>query len=247
MRTIITALLSLALSISTTFFAVADDHAASYKPVGMVYGLDVSDPQAFAAAMSKYWSSPTGTQNPGVAILRQAVAAGESTISHVVSVVYPSYQAMDAAFAINARSEDAAMFQSEVSASVEVVTSSMFESTGLGSLKNEIGFGPGTASLYVFASVSDPVKYGSAFQKMMDSTDTGETDTMLFSIPAGGVGDTTHVVSVTGKSVGAVMAQMNANRADKAFQEFIKEAADIRTIEREIVTVDLAVFGNTGG
>ena len=76
MRTIITALLSLALSISTTFFVVADDHAASYKPVGMVYGLDVSDPQAFAAAMSKYWSSPTGTQNPGVAILRQAVAAG---------------------------------------------------------------------------------------------------------------------------------------------------------------------------
>ena len=43
MRTIITALLSLALSISTTFFAVADDHAASYKPVGMVYGLDVSE------------------------------------------------------------------------------------------------------------------------------------------------------------------------------------------------------------
>jgi hypothetical protein len=43
------------------------------------------------------------------------------------------------------------------------------------------------------------------------------------------------------------MAQMNANSADKAFQKFIKEVADIRTIERKIVTVDLAVFSNTGG
>ena len=68
-----------------------------------------------------------------------------------------------------------------------------------------------------------------------------------FVYPAGGVGDTTHVAAVTGKSVGAVMSQMNANRADKAFQKFIKEAGDIREIEQNIVTVDLAVFGNVGG
>ena len=246
MKTLISILASMALALGATF-AHADDHAAPSAPVGMVYGLDVSDPAAFAAAMGKYWSSPTGEQNPGVAILRQVVAGGESPISHIVSVVYPSYEAMDAAFAINAQSEDAATFQREVSGAVEVVTSSMFESTGLGSMKNQIGFGPGTASLYVFASVSDPAKYASAFQKMMGSTDIGETDTMLFAMPAGGVGDTTHVVSVTGKSVGAVMAQMNANRADKDFQKFIKEVGGIRTIEQNIVTVDMAVFGNMGG
>ena len=246
MKNLTTALLSLALVFSTTF-AAADNHATPTKPVGMVYGLDVSDPQAFAAALTKYWGSPTGEKNPGIAILRQVVAGGESPISHVVSVVYPSYEAMDVAFAINAQSEDAATFQSEVSGAVEVVTSSMFESTGLGSIKNQIGFGPGTASLYVFAAVSNPAKYASAFQEMMGSTDIGETDTMLFAIPAGGVGDTTHVVSVTGKSVGTVMAQMNTNRADKAFQKFIKEVGDIRTIEQNIVTVDMAVFGNMGG
>jgi hypothetical protein len=43
------------------------------------------------------------------------------------------------------------------------------------------------------------------------------------------------------------MSQMNDNRADKAFQKFIKEVGDIRTIEQNIVTVDLAIFGNTGG
>ena len=246
MKNLITALLSLALVFSTTF-AAADNHATPTKPVGVVYGLDVSDPQTFAAALTKYWGSPTGEKNPGIGILRQVVAGGESPISHVVSVVYPSYEAMDAAFAINAQSEDAATFQSEVSGAVKVVTSSMFESTGLGSMKNQIGFGPGTASLYVFAAVSDPAKYAAAFQEMMGSTDIGETDTMLFAIPAGGVGDTTHVVSVTGKSVGTVMAQMNANRADKAFQKFIREVGDIRTIEQNIVTVDMAVFGNTGG
>jgi hypothetical protein len=40
---------------------------------------------------------------------------------------------------------------------------------------------------------------------------------------------------------------MNANRADKDFQKFIKEVRDIRTIEQNIVTVDMAVFGNMGG
>ena len=43
------------------------------------------------------------------------------------------------------------------------------------------------------------------------------------------------------------MAQMNANRADKAFQKFIKEVDGIRTIEQNIVTVDMGVFGNMDG
>ena len=88
MKTLISILASMALALGAAF-THADDHAAPSAPVGMVYGLDVSDPQAFAAAMTKYWGSPTGEKNPGIAILRQVVAGGESPISHVVSVVYP--------------------------------------------------------------------------------------------------------------------------------------------------------------
>ena len=54
MKNLITALLSLALVFSTTF-AAADNHATPTKPVGLVYGLDVSDTLAFAAAMKIYW------------------------------------------------------------------------------------------------------------------------------------------------------------------------------------------------
>ena len=82
-------LTTLSLSLVLLFFigtVTADDHAAPTQPVGMVYGLDVSDPPAFAAAMAKYWDSPTGKQSSGIAILRQVVAAGESPISHLVSV-----------------------------------------------------------------------------------------------------------------------------------------------------------------
>lgn len=243
----LTAALSALLLAFTAMLAQADDHAAPTQPVGMVYGLDVSDPPAFAAAMAKYWDSPTGKQSSGIAILRQVVAAGESTISHLVSVAHQSYDGMDASFALNAASADWAAFLSEVDGIATVVTSSVFEGTGLGSMKNNIGAGPGVATLYIFISVSDPGKYAKSWQKMMGDADLGETDTMLFAIPAGGVDDTTHVASISGKSVGTVMAQMNANSADKAFQKFIKDVAGIRTIERKIVTVDLAVFGNTGG
>ena len=65
MKNLITALLSLALVFSTTF-AAADNHATPTKPVGMVYGLDVSDPQAFAAAMTKYWGSPQARKIPAL-------------------------------------------------------------------------------------------------------------------------------------------------------------------------------------
>ena len=53
MKTLISILASMALALGATF-AHADDHAAPSPPVGMVYGLDLSDPQAFAAAMGKY-------------------------------------------------------------------------------------------------------------------------------------------------------------------------------------------------
>ena len=43
------------------------------------------------------------------------------------------------------------------------------------------------------------------------------------------------------------MTQMNANRGEETFQTFLQEVGDIRTIEQNIVTVDMAVFGNMGG
>ena len=243
MKVFTSVILSMILAVTATL-THADNHAAASNPVGMVYGLDVADPAAFAAAMSKYWGSETGEKIPGVAILRQVVAAGESSISHTVAVVHPSYDAMDASFAMNAMSEDWATFLGEVDGVAEVVSSSMFESTGLGSVENKFGASPGLATLYVFISVSDPSTYAAAFQEMMSSTDIGETDTTLFSIPAGGIDETTHVVAVTGKSVWAVMSQMTLNRANPNFQKFISQVSNIRAIEQNIVTVDLAVFGN---
>ena len=224
----------------------ADNHAAPSKPVGMAYAMEVSDPSAFVSAMSKYWSSPTGKQLPGFAILRQVVAAGESSATHSVAVVYPSYEALDTAFAINAQSEDWSAFLGEIGGIADVVSASMFEATGLGSMENQLGAGPGMGSLYYFISVSDPAQYAAAFQEMLSSTDTGETDTMLFSVPAGAVDGTTHVVSVTGKSVGAVMSQITANRADEAFAAFIGKVQDIREVTQVVATVDVAVFGNSG-
>ena len=183
---------------------------------------------------------------PAFAILRQVVAAGESPATHSVAVVYPSFEALDTAFAINAQSEDWSAFLGEIGGISDVVSSSMFEATGLGSMENQLGAGPGMGSLYYFISVSDPAQYATAFQEMLNSTDTGETDTMLFSVPAGEVDGTTHVVSVTGKSVGAVMSQMTTNRADEAFAAFIGEVQDIREVTQVVATVDVAVFGNTG-
>ena len=112
-----TKLASLIVSLLITVFgyaAHADNHAEPEIPVGVVYILDVHDAQAFLGSMTKYWDSETGKKNRGYAILRQVISGGESSASHTVAVVYPSYAAWDEANAINANSEDAAMFGAEI-------------------------------------------------------------------------------------------------------------------------------------
>ena len=111
--------------------AVADDHGQASPPVGVVYSLDVNDPASFVASMSKYWDSETGKNNPGYAILRQVVAGGENPATHTVALVFGSYADMDKATALNATSADAAAFAAEVSKSASIVSSTMFEATGI--------------------------------------------------------------------------------------------------------------------
>ena len=40
---------------------------------------------------------------------------------------------------------------------------------------------------------------------------------------------------------------MNANRGYKAFKKFVKDVDGMRTIEQNMATVEMAVYGNMGG
>ena len=235
-------LISVAFS-TGTFTAVADDHGQTNLPVGVVYSLDVSDPAAFVASMSKYWDSKTGKSNPGYAILRQVVAGGENPATHTVALVFGSYADMDKATALNATSADAATFAAEVQTSASIVSSTMFEATGIVIGDAEPAQGPGTVTMYYQMAVSDPAAYVSALQKMGNSVDTGGAVSALFAIPADGDSGITHVSAISGSSMNEMMTGLKGIQATDEFASFVSEVAGAREIIGTLVTTDLATFG----
>jgi hypothetical protein len=81
-----------------------DDH------VWIAHAFDVSDPEAFLAAVDAFITSPTGKKFPGQVYLSQVVAGGISPVSHVISVGYASEQEMAAWTAIRNASADWATY-----------------------------------------------------------------------------------------------------------------------------------------
>jgi hypothetical protein len=235
-------LISAAFSMSAVT-AVADDHSQASLPVGVVYSLDVSDPASFVASMSKYWDSKTGKSNPGYAILRQVIAGGENPATHTVALVFGSYADMDKATAVNATSAEAAAFAAEVSTSASIVSSSMFEATGVVIGDSEPAQGPGTVTMYYQMAVSDPAAYVAALQKMGASVDTKGVVSSLFALPAAGDSGITHVSTISGSSMNEMMTGLKGIQSTEEFASFVSEVAGVREIIATIVTTDLATFG----
>lgn len=244
MKRIMFLLFSAAL-LTGTAATFADNHGPTGPQVGIVYSLDVSDPGAFAASMQKYWNSETGKKNPGYAVLRQVVAGGENPATHTVAVVFGSYAEMDSATALNATSPDAAVFATEVSKSASIVSSTMFESTGIVIGEDEPPQGPGTVTMYYQMAVSNPAAYVAALQEMGNSIDPNGTVSALYSIPADGDSGITHVTTISGKSMDELMTGLRGIQATNEFQSFSSfvNVAGVRTIVGTIVTTDLAIFG----
>ena len=240
-----TKLASLIVSLLITTFgytAHADDHAEAEMPVGVVYSLDVHDAQAFVGSMTKYWDSKTGDKNPGYAILRQVISGGESSASHTVAVVYPSYAAWDKANVINANSKDAATFGAEIQESVSLVSSSMFEFTGVTAGTGRVDAGS-AITMYYQLSVSDPATYVSAL-KRYDASQPSANQLGLFQIAGNGDSDITHVIAISANSIADLMGNLKKDQSGKAFESFLNTISPIRSVEGTFVTADIAVFGN---
>ena len=220
----------------------ADDHDETGMPVGIVYSLEVHDPKAFIASMTKYWNSETGQKNPGYAIVRQIVSGGESSASHTVAVVYPSYAAWDKSNAINANSEQLAIFAAETRESVSFVSSSIFEFTGVAVGNGEVETGSAITMVYQL-SVSDPETYATALKRFYKAAPS-ENLSGLFQIRGAGESDVTHVLSISANSMADLMGNLKKDQTGSAFESFIDAISSTRSVVGTFVTADIAVFGN---
>jgi hypothetical protein len=235
--------LLLGLFMVAPLVATAGHHEeAAPSTVGVAYSFNVSDPQAFVGAMTKYWNSSTGKKNPGFATLRQVVAGGENPATHTIAVSYPSYSAMDAAMKLNAGSSDAADLYAAINEAATITNRIAFDGTGItvgnpAAVTNSL-----PVSMYFMMKVKDAGAYVKAWKKVSKATKT-ETASSLFAVTADGEGGVTHGIAVRGNDMETLMGFIKSNQATPEWAEFLKTVSPIRTLERRMITQDLAVFG----
>ena len=206
--------------------------------VGVAYSMNVNDPQAVVAAMMTYCTSPTGNKNKGYAALRQVIAGGENPATHIIAVAYPSYEAM----ALNATSEDAAIFYQAMNKAATVTSRIAFDASGLmsGNIKSVTNPLPVTA--YFMMDVSNRRGFTEAFKNAPRNTELA-TVASLFEVTADGDLDTDHGVAVRANDMASLMSAMKANRSDPKWLEYIESVSNMRSIRSRMITKDLAVFG----
>ena len=78
--------------------------AQTQGPVGFKYDLIASNPVAVVAALDKYLSGDSGSNDDVSVTLHQYLANGSNPATHAITVSYASPQAMDSALAAQAAS-----------------------------------------------------------------------------------------------------------------------------------------------
>ena len=205
--------------------------AQTQGPVGFKYDLIASNPVAVVAALDKYLSGDSGSNDDVSVTLHQYLANGTNPATHAIVVSYASPQVMDAALSAQANSPTWAVFQSEMSLSAEIVSSMMWRSLGLSGGNTDVPDSPMAAGNWIFMKVDDPAAYAEAWQSMVDSQADEDRLSTLLAILADGAGGATHAVINTARSPGSQFAPQNDQAA---FERFREEVSEIREITERV-------------
>ena len=146
------------------------------------------------------------------------------------------------AYPITANSKDAATFGAEIQKSVSLVSSSIFEFTGVtaGSCAVDAG---SAITMYYQLSVSDPATYVSAFTRYNEAQPSAN-QIGLFQIAGNGESDITHVMAMSANSIADLMGNFKKDQSGNALESFLNTVSPIRSVEGTFVTADIGVFGN---
>ncbi|MDB2449564.1 hypothetical protein N9W97_02285 [Pseudomonadales bacterium] len=199
---------------------------------GQGYGFVVSDPAAFVSAMDKYRASEAGQQSPAMPVLVQNMVNGDYTSTHQVSVFYPSTDAIDQSFAINARSKDWAVFQKSIRRIATPEWENMFAIL-MAKVKKDPSKMTNPVSIVYSMTVKDPAEYVAAFGKLLESNEIKAFPGNIYlgqSIASGNVKGT-HFVTFVAESTGALVSSVMAVQTSAAMADYLSAVGDIRTLE----------------
>jgi hypothetical protein len=218
-------------------------HVSAQQVVGLAYDFVVSNPAGVVAALDKFVASPTGRSVNGYPILNQYIVNGESLATHNIVVVYPSPEAMDAAFAANAVSQDWATFLAEMAEVSSPVGELMFTSTGVNFGSPDNVSSANAMSQWFALTVTDPAAYVDAWTDLAEEYQSDSTNSSLFAINADGQGGVTHLNVITGNNMTALSTDPLAE--SRGWGRFVSKVSDIRTVVNRSVVMQVKNYSPT--
>lgn len=212
----------LLLVVCATAIAIAGS-AAKADPLEAVYSFAVTDPGAFVSAFDTLFESDSVKGNR--VSLWAAEFDGSSPATHVVTVDFGSFQAMDEANA-RRRSGDAWLRYLKATEGISDLTGSLLLIQRGSWGENGAQHGAGAA---FSMTVQDPARYAAAFDKMVKAY--GPKGSMrLMEVRAGGDG-ATHFVLVTAPTLAELNGYLDGLFASDAFRTFGAEVGSIRKLQ----------------
>ena len=218
------------------FPLLAAANIANAQAIESVFGLDVSNPRAFVAALGRLdESNPTGGQT--VTVWANAYD-GSSPATHTVVVGYNSFEEREAAIEQRNASKGWVDFQQTLVGVSDLVNTSM----AVEAFREGSGWEGHGALSATLMTVTDPAEYAEAFGRLVDRIENPGS-IRLMQMPFGGEG-TTHVALFTAPN-SAVLAQFLTDMvASDEYRRFNNDVEDIRRINTVNLYRRVVTFGN---
>lgn len=221
--------------------ALADHHAPP-TVYGQFYGIVVSDPQAVVAAMTKYRESPTGQKLRSTITLSANVANGTDRATHTISVFYPSAATMESDLQASRDTSDWAAFVAAMSEAATIESENVFTQTR-GRINDEQLIGAGSATMLFGLTVTDPDRYASAHETLLNSAAAASFPGNLSSGSVVAMGDVpgTHWVAFQAKDLSTLLSGVETfmNSADAV--QYLRSAAEFRKVEGRYISRSLLI------
>ena len=209
---------------------------AGAQAIESVFGLDVSNPRAFVAALATLdQSNPTGGQTVTV---WANVYDGSSPATHTVVVGYDTLEEREAAVTQRNASTGWVDFQQPVVGVSDLVNTSM----AVEAFREGSGWAGHGALSATLMTVTDPAEYAGAFSRLVDRLDNPGS-IRLMQMPFGGEG-VTHVVLFSAPDSAVLTTFLTEMTASKVYQDFVDDVEDIRTIQTVNLYRRVVTFGD---
>ena len=218
------------------FPLIAAANTANAQAIESVFGLDVSNPRAFVAALATLdQSNPTGGQTVTV---WANVYDGSSPATHTVVVGYDTLEEREAAVTQRNASKGWVDFQQTLVGVSDLVNTSM----AVEAFREGSGWAGHGALSATLMTVTDPAEYAEAFSRLVDRIDNPGS-IRLMQMPFGGEG-VTHVVLFSAPDSAVLTTFLTEMTASKVYQDFVDDVEDIRTIQTVNLYRRVVTFGD---